>query len=263
MLKWSNRKRIVTVFLLPAVLCAAPAAALDTFFAGPRAMGMGGANIASVSDTSAQYYNPAAFGFFGRKNADGSSSASDNNDAGRKDWGVDVGAGAGYRLHGEFGSYLDALADIDPDQLSLGIDDKSDLADLINLVSSVEGIADSANAVTADAAAGLGIRAGNFAIGIRSFMQANGRVAELDRNNLGFDIPENTLQTDINTVAMDPSYNSTGYQFQVFTPSQQQQLETALRQLWKPCSDLTSLRRRKGLLRKMLPARSTCWKPPS
>lgn len=225
-MKDSSRRRIV-FFLLPAVLCAAPAAALDTFFAGPRAMGMGGANIASVSDTSAQYYNPAAFGFFGRKNADGSSSASDNNDAGRKDWGVDVGAGAGYRLHGEFGSYLDTLADIDPDQLSLGINDESDLADLINLVSSVEGIADAGNAVTTDFTAGLGIRAGNFAIGIRSFMQANGSVDELDRDNLGFDIPAAQLQSEINGVNLD-GFNNTGYQIQVFTLEQRDSLAAAL-----------------------------------
>ncbi|QBG46401.1 hypothetical protein EGM51_02945 [Verrucomicrobia bacterium S94] len=35
-------------------------------FVGHRAQGMGGANAASVNDTSAQWHNPAAFGFFNR-----------------------------------------------------------------------------------------------------------------------------------------------------------------------------------------------------
>ncbi|MBA3936344.1 MAG: conjugal transfer protein TraF [Planctomycetes bacterium] len=40
------------------------AAALESFIVGPRALGMGGANVASVNDIQAQFYNPAAFGFF-------------------------------------------------------------------------------------------------------------------------------------------------------------------------------------------------------
>ncbi|MBE0596192.1 MAG: hypothetical protein IH614_02870, partial [Desulfuromonadales bacterium] len=179
----SGRVRFGLAVVLLWALTATSALALDTFFAGPRAMGMGGANVASVRDTTAQYYNPAAFGFFGRQ------IGGKQNSSGNQRWGVDLNAAAGYRLHDEFGSFLDQLADIDPDQLSAGIASQSDLADLINLVSSLEGIDQEGNAVTADLTAGLGLRYGNFAIGARGFLQASGRVDRLDRESLGFDIP--------------------------------------------------------------------------
>ncbi len=221
-------KRIPALIVPFFFLSVLPAAAFDTFFAGPRAMGMGGANVASVSDTTAQYYNPAAFGFFGCRNADGGRLICDNNNIGRKNWGVDLNASLGYRLHNQFGSYLDELSDIDPNQLSQGVSSQSDLADLINLVSSLDGIADSGNAVTADATAGLGIRVGHFAIGSRGYLQANGRVTDLDEQHLGFDISAAQLGNEIVAVEMDPAFASAGYQYQVFSTDQANQLVSAL-----------------------------------
>lgn len=46
------------------LLVAGHAGAMESFIVGPRALGMGGANVASVTDIQAQFYNPAAFGFF-------------------------------------------------------------------------------------------------------------------------------------------------------------------------------------------------------
>ena len=158
-------------FFTLSALASWPAAAMDTMFAGPRAMGMGGANVASVNDTTAQYYNPAAFAFLGMRGEDGSRIAVDNQNLGRKNWGLDLGGGAGYRLHGDFFEYADILSDIDLDALSEGISDASELAELINLVSSLEGVTRQGNGVTADADAGggLGIRVGRFAVGARVF----------------------------------------------------------------------------------------------
>lgn len=172
----------LSLFALPGT----EAAALDTYFAGPRAMGMAGANVASVNDTNAQYYNPAAFGFFGCRDSKGKRLACDNNNLGRKRWGVDLNVGAGYRLHDEFGRYLDDLSDIDHRQLSTaGINSESDLVELIRLVRNLDGLDDPGNAITADANAGLGIRVGNFGVGARVFFQAAAQVVDLDRNNLG------------------------------------------------------------------------------
>lgn len=217
--KMLARGAVASLLVLPA----ANVAAMDTFFAGPRAMGMGGANVASVNDTTAQYYNPAALGFFNGQDKDGKRLASDNNNLGRKKWGVDVNAAAGYRLHNEFGGYLDELADIDPGQLSADIQDESDLADLINLVRNLRGLDDPGNAITADATAGLGIRYGHFAIGGRAFMQAAGRVLNVDEQNLGLTGISGNLNTEINGIT------PTGFDSQValFTTEQQAQLVAA------------------------------------
>ncbi|MCF8025854.1 MAG: conjugal transfer protein TraF, partial [Desulfobacteraceae bacterium] len=208
-------------------MASAPAAAMDTFFATPRAMGMGGANVAAVHDTSAQYYNPAAFGFFGNKTERGESIMVDNNNLGRKNWGIDAGVSAGYRLLNDFGKYADTLENIDLERLQTGVTDQSDLENLVNLVSSLEGIAVSGSAVNADATAGGGFRAGHFALGGRGFSQAIGRVYELDTNNLGLDVSGITLANEIDAVPVE-GFSSTGYQFQVFTSDQRDQLANAL-----------------------------------
>jgi len=218
-----------TSLLCAALLAASPAAAMDTFMASPRAMGMGGASVAAVDDTSAQYYNPAAFGFFGRQTADGSRIEGDNNNLGRKDWGADLTAAGGYRLLNDFGLYADTLADIDLDDLSSGIDSESDVAELIDLVSSLEGIAASDTAVNADLSSGLAFRAGHTAFGLRGFAKALGRVNELDRENLGVETTGMDDFADQLRGADIPAFDEiSDYQFQVFSAAQRQQLADAL-----------------------------------
>ncbi|MDF1579381.1 MAG: conjugal transfer protein TraF [Desulfuromonadales bacterium] len=182
-----SKRFTLQMLVIAIVLCATPALALDTFMVGPRAMGMGGANVASVDNNTAQYYNPAAFGFFGKMDANGKKFASDNNNLGRKDWGLAINGAGGYRLTNEFGTYLDELAAIDYQALSNnGVQTASDLADLINLVSSISGLDDKGNAVTTSVNGGLNLRVGSFGIGVHSFVQAAGQVLNVDTQNLGF-----------------------------------------------------------------------------
>mgnify|MGYP005851506735 CR=1 FL=1 len=219
-----NRFNLLAAACLITILCPAYALALDSFFVSPRAMGMGGANVVSVRDTSAQYYNPAAFAFFNQKTADGERISSDNSNLGDKVWGVDLGAAVGYRLHGAFGEYIDDLADIDLDNLnSNGIESQSELRDLISLVGALSGIDEPDTGVTADLAAGFGMRASHFGIGVRSYAQASSRVLDLDDQNLGFSVKIGDLNDDITSNALEGDDG----QVALFTADQQVQLEDA------------------------------------
>lgn len=204
-------------------LLASPAAALDTFMVGPRALGMAGANVASTSDTSAQYYNPAAFGFFGCRDSKGNKLACDNNNIGRKNWGMDLSATAGYKMHNDFGTFLDDLANIDHDLLSTaGINTENDLRSLISLVRNLDGLDEPGNAVTANINAGLGVRFGNFAIGGRAYAQANGQVLDIDETNLGITGGGN-LNSQIETITLTGTLDG----IQLFSPDQVNQLRSA------------------------------------
>ncbi|NIQ94571.1 MAG: hypothetical protein GWO11_02070, partial [Desulfuromonadales bacterium] len=196
--------RIFLFTAVPALLLlgAQSALALDSFFLGPRAMGMGGANVASVDNTTAQYYNPAAFGFMGCTTRDGKRIYCDNNNLGRKDWGVDINAAAGYRLHNEFGQYLDALDQAILTEVGNGIDNQDDLASLVDLVGSLAGLDQQNNAITVDASGGAGVRVKNFALGAWGFAQASGQVTKIDTTNLGIDT-DTDLSTELSAVTPD------------------------------------------------------------
>ncbi len=71
---------------------------------GSRALGMGGAHVAAVKDSTASYWNPAAFGFFGRM------SEEDEYD---DKYGLVVGAHVGVQVPGELTKEVNELIALD------------------------------------------------------------------------------------------------------------------------------------------------------
>ncbi len=200
------KKILFTVLFLS--LLPGMALALDTYFASPRAMGMGGANVASVKDTSAQYYNPAAFGFMGEP---------ENDDADK--YGVDITAAGGYQLHSDFAQYVDELNDIDLDALEDGIDNEQELQDLTRLAKALAAVDEGKTGISAQGSAGVGIRAGRFAIGMRSYGAAAGRVTNVDTVNLGLNTDIAAVNTEIESIAID-GYDTATYEVTLLSAEQ-------------------------------------------
>ena len=198
-----------------------------------RHAGMGGAGIACSTDATAQYYNPATFGFFAKKPVVAEEEKEPElSGLATKDWGIDINAGAGARIHGEIGDYMETLANVDFDELSTdGIETEEDIRNLVKIAKSLSGIDDERNAFSAQSASNVAARIGHFGMGVYGMAQVSGQVLNLDTINLGIDaVNAADLSSDIeaaNAASSSPVVTGGGYSYLVFNASQQSQLSSA------------------------------------
>ena len=202
-------------------LAATGAQAQDDFFAGARALAMAGSNTACVDDYTAQYYNPAAFGFFADRDHDGNRYASDNNDIGAKRWGFGVDVSAGEVIQGDMAQYIDLLSTVPFDDLgNQGAVTAANVENLVKVAQGLQGIGNPQNGMTANATAGVGMRIGSFGLGFRSYFEATARIYTLDLSDLSVGTG------NINTQLANSGVTGDGH-ISLFTPAQQQQLQQA------------------------------------
>ncbi len=194
------------------------ASALDAYIVGPRALGMGGTGVASADDATAQFYNPALFGFYGR------ATGPDNQGLADKSWGGGFDASAGLRIHGNLTELIDTLGDLDIAGLRAnGIQTPEDLRALVVTARTLSELLASTNAVSADANAGVSVRIGHFALGVRGYGQAATLVNNADLVNVALDVTGIALATDINN-----SGAATDSQVLLLNTSQRDALYTSL-----------------------------------
>lgn len=147
---------------------------------GPRALGMGGANVAVANDATADYWNPAAFGFF--KDSEGG-------DYGKRKWSWEVNAGVGAQIHEDMGSEISAIEKHDFGALQTAINGNatltaSQVSEFVELVNELKVFGDNPNrAVTVLNEGGLRIQFGHFGIGGYQFWDLSA-IPSLDLANI-------------------------------------------------------------------------------
>ncbi|BAI80965.1 conserved hypothetical protein [Deferribacter desulfuricans SSM1] len=167
---------------------------------GPRALGMGGAYVAVVNDSTAAYWNPAAFGFYSKK---------DIKRYEKKKFGLGIGVGAGYSVHNDLGDKIDDILDYDYDKvsndISNGVLSAENLHDYIQIINNVNKITDK-DAVVFKANGFLASRIKHFGIGI--FALGNiAAVPIIDLKNIAVDSNDNNIIDSLANISGDNNYD--------------------------------------------------------
>ncbi|HEX3132298.1 MAG TPA: conjugal transfer protein TraF [Planctomycetota bacterium] len=198
-------------------------AAMDAYIVGPRAFGMGGTGVASTNDQTAQFYNPALFGFYGR------TTGPDNQDLAKKSWGTGLDVSAGYRVHGDLPELVDILQKVDVQGLrNNGITSEEDLRALVRAGAALNDILKSSNAVSADANAGVSVRIGHAALGVRVYGQAATLVNGTDLANVALSYVGATAGADLADAIVNNTGTATDNQVLLMSTAQRDSLYSRL-----------------------------------
>ncbi|MFH1672431.1 MAG: conjugal transfer protein TraF [Pseudomonadota bacterium] len=150
-------KCYVLILLIALITCPTAASAREWSIVGPRALGMGGANVAVANDVTASYWNPAAYGFFSKEGG---------GDYSKRDWSATVNAGVGASIHEELGEKLDEISEYDFDVLDEGQIQAQDVDDYVQLLSALKAFDENENrAAKVSAEAQFGVQVGHLGVG--------------------------------------------------------------------------------------------------
>jgi len=171
------KKVLFTSVLFSTALALAPSAeAREWTIVGPRALGMGGAGVAVANDSTASYWNPAAFGFF---------NGNPDDEYGKRDWSATLDAGFGVQVHEDLGEQIDILSKMDFSQFTSGSVTTAQVPDFIESVSQLKTFADNPDrALTIAVNGGVMVQAGNFGLNGYGFSDISAR-GDLDLVNIG------------------------------------------------------------------------------
>ena len=169
-------KRLIAVSaVFAAFLVPSQSEAREWTIVGPRALGMGGANVAVANDATASYWNPAAYGFFGNK---------EGGEYGKRDFSGVLDAGLGYQVHENLGEELDKIATFNYDNLDNGAISPAGISDFLSLVNQLKAFNDNKNrTLTIQLNGGLRVQVGRFGVGGYVFNDVSAK-GELDLVNI-------------------------------------------------------------------------------
>jgi len=182
------KKRLIVGLAVPLFAWSTVSVAAGFSPASVRALGMGGTSIASTHGVDASYWNPAAYGFFGRDDSSAEAKSVDNNGMAEKDFGLDLpNATAGLSIFGPLEANRLKLQSL-PDPTTLpttGNLNSTQIQDVAKVITGLSSLDPSPMGADAFIDATVGARVANYGIGIHDVFDANVSVS-IDATNVGF-----------------------------------------------------------------------------
>jgi hypothetical protein len=168
---------------------------MDEFVAGPRALALGGHDLAARVDDAAPQANPALLAMpslYGRDKVHG--------DGAPEGWGAGLMIDGGAHQRNDLGGLSEALQSGEVQHIrNDGVTGSGDVRTLVDVADKLSGTRISDTAMWAFGDVGASARIGSFAIGAFSHYEAAGYVANIDLQNLGTGVAGSAMANQINS----------------------------------------------------------------